>query len=83
VLAGVREGQTQVDNPQHQDTAYFSHPIDVHFATKGLQGTVVHSKLSTDVHFATKGLQGTVVHSKLSTDVHFATKGLQGTVVHS
>jgi len=38
-------------------------------ATKGLQGTVVYSKLSTDVHFATKGLQGTVVHSKLSTDL--------------
>lgn len=40
VLAGVREGQTQVDNPQNHETAYFSHPIDIHFATKGLQGNL-------------------------------------------
>lgn len=38
VLAGLREGQTQVDNPHYHTTAYFAHPIDVHFATKGLQG---------------------------------------------
>ncbi len=38
VLAGVREGQTQVDNPQNEDRAVWSHPVDIHFATKGLQG---------------------------------------------
>ena len=38
VLAGLREGQSQVDNPVNGEVAYFSHPIDVHFATKGLQG---------------------------------------------
>lgn len=38
VLAGLREGQTQVDSPQNQEFAYWSHPIDIHFATKGLQG---------------------------------------------
>ncbi|KAK2152243.1 hypothetical protein LSH36_334g03044 [Paralvinella palmiformis] len=38
VLGGLREGQTQVDNPEIGDTAYWSHPIDIHFATKGLQG---------------------------------------------
>lgn len=38
VLAGLREGQTQVDSPQNEDFAYWSHPIDIHFATKGLQG---------------------------------------------
>ena len=38
VLAGLREGQTQVDNPQNNEMAFFSHPIDIHFATKGLQG---------------------------------------------
>uniref|UniRef100_A0A8I5Y6N1 B9 domain-containing protein 2 n=1 Tax=Rattus norvegicus TaxID=10116 RepID=A0A8I5Y6N1_RAT len=39
LLSGVREGQTQVDTPQTGDMAYWSHPIDLHFATKGLQGT--------------------------------------------
>lgn len=34
----MREGQTQVDTPQIGDMAYWSHPIDLHFATKGLQG---------------------------------------------
>ncbi|XP_067412763.1 B9 domain-containing protein 2 isoform X1 [Emydura macquarii macquarii] len=38
LLSGLREGQTQVDHPQLDDVAYWSHPIDVHFATKGLQG---------------------------------------------
>ena len=38
VLQGLREGQTQVDDPQAGDTAYWSHPIDVHYATRGLQG---------------------------------------------
>ncbi|XP_038623327.1 B9 domain-containing protein 2 [Tachyglossus aculeatus] len=38
LLSGVREGQTQVDSPQIGDMAYWSHPIDLHFATKGLQG---------------------------------------------
>jgi len=38
VLSGLREGQTQVDNPQNIDAAYWSHPLDIHFTTKGLQG---------------------------------------------
>ncbi|XP_072032083.1 B9 domain-containing protein 2-like [Amphiura filiformis] len=38
VIAGLREGQTQVDNPQNDAFAVWSHPIDVHLATKGLQG---------------------------------------------
>ena len=38
VLAGLREGQTQVDNPQNDDFANWCHPIDIHFATKGVQG---------------------------------------------
>ena len=38
-LQGLREGQTQVDNPETDcDIAYWSHPIDVHYASKGLQG---------------------------------------------
>jgi len=41
VLAGLREGQTQVDHPLTEDVAYWSHPIDIHFATKGLQGEFV------------------------------------------
>lgn len=27
-----------MDTPQVGDMAYWSHPIDLHFATKGLQG---------------------------------------------
>uniref|UniRef100_A0A8B9VCT4 B9 domain-containing protein 2 n=1 Tax=Anas zonorhyncha TaxID=75864 RepID=A0A8B9VCT4_9AVES len=38
LLEGLREGQTQVDDPQAGDTAFWCHPIDVHYATKGLQG---------------------------------------------
>jgi len=38
VLAGLREGQTQVDLPQDGEFAYWAHPIDLHFSTKGLQG---------------------------------------------
>lgn len=41
MLAGLREGQTQVDNPQNQEFAYWSHPIDLHFATKGIQGNLI------------------------------------------
>ncbi|XP_025908531.1 exosome complex component RRP46-like, partial [Nothoprocta perdicaria] len=37
LLGGRREGQTQVDSPQAGDVAYWCHPIDLHFATKGLQ----------------------------------------------
>uniref|UniRef100_A0A3Q3WFX4 B9 domain-containing protein 2 n=1 Tax=Mola mola TaxID=94237 RepID=A0A3Q3WFX4_MOLML len=36
LLSGLKEGQTQVDIPQTGDTAYWSHPIDLHYATKGL-----------------------------------------------
>ncbi|PIK48920.1 putative B9 domain-containing protein 2 [Apostichopus japonicus] len=38
VIAGLREGQTQIDNPQNEEFAVWSHPLDIHFATKGLQG---------------------------------------------
>ncbi|XP_063289300.1 B9 domain-containing protein 2 [Pelobates fuscus] len=38
LLSGAVEGQTQVDNPQNEEMAFWSHPIDIHFATKGLQG---------------------------------------------
>ena len=38
LLQGLREGQTQVDNPGDEDFTCWSHPVDVHYATKGLQG---------------------------------------------
>ncbi|XP_072346284.1 uncharacterized protein [Scyliorhinus torazame] len=38
LLSGLKDGQTQVDNPVIKDMAYWSHPIDIHYATKGLQG---------------------------------------------
>ena len=38
LLAGAKEGQTQVDNPENIDYAVWCHPVDLHFATKGLKG---------------------------------------------
>lgn len=38
IINGQREGQTQVDLPQNEPVAVWSHPIDIHYATKGLQG---------------------------------------------
>lgn len=38
IINGQREGQTQVDLPQNEAVAVWSHPIDIHYATKGLQG---------------------------------------------
>jgi len=40
-MSGLKEGQTQVDSPAYDGVTYWCHPIDVHFATKGIQGTVV------------------------------------------
>jgi B9 domain-containing protein 2 len=37
-LQGIKEGQTHVDNPTFEEFAAWAHPIDVHYATKGLQG---------------------------------------------
>jgi B9 domain-containing protein 2 len=51
VLAGLREGQTQVDNPQIEDRASWYHPIDIHFATKGLQG-LLSINLNTSIDFS-------------------------------
>ena len=65
VLGGLREGQTQVDNPEIGDTAYWSHPIDIHFATKGLQGLCIHalSLLGTGI-LITKPIQIIQLNSK-------------------
>lgn len=40
LLSGLKEGQTQVDNPRQSGSggAVWAHPIDVHYATRGLQG---------------------------------------------
>ncbi|CAL8106006.1 unnamed protein product [Calicophoron daubneyi] len=38
LLEGLSDGQTQLDCPRLGETAFFCHPIDLHFATKGLQG---------------------------------------------
>ncbi len=39
-LSGLAEGQTQVDRQEEegQQDACWSHPIDLHLATRGLQG---------------------------------------------
>ena len=34
VLSGLKEGQTQVDCPATGGEAHFSHPVDLHFATR-------------------------------------------------
>ncbi|XP_069677122.1 B9 domain-containing protein 2-like isoform X2 [Periplaneta americana] len=38
VISGLKEGQTHVDNPEYEVFSYWCHPIDIHFATKGIQG---------------------------------------------
>ncbi|KAI3387346.1 hypothetical protein SNEBB_003868 [Seison nebaliae] len=38
VIQGFDSGQTQVDCPSNECVAYWSHPIDLHLSTKGLQG---------------------------------------------
>eukprot|EP00047_Mylnosiga_fluctuans_P006538 m.247560 g.247560 ORF g.247560 m.247560 type:complete len:176 (-) comp15424_c0_seq1:25-552(-) len=37
-VEGALHGQTQVDEPQDGETAKWGHPIDIHLASKGLQG---------------------------------------------
>jgi len=48
LLAGLKEGQTQVDMPQTGDMAYWSHPIDLHYTTKGLQGICIRGRPIVD-----------------------------------
>ncbi len=38
LLEGLEEGQTQVDAAQAGDMAVWAHPIDIHYACKGLAG---------------------------------------------
>ena len=39
LISGTREGQTQIDDPAVGKITYWCHPIDVHYATRGPQGT--------------------------------------------
>ena len=38
VLQGAVEGQTQCDQPNEEEMAVWSHPIDVHYTLKGIDG---------------------------------------------
>ncbi|KAL3314945.1 B9 domain-containing protein 2 [Cichlidogyrus casuarinus] len=38
LISGLNEGQTQLDIPMAGEEAFLCHPVDVHYATKGLQG---------------------------------------------
>ncbi|GLH11916.1 hypothetical protein R5R35_011715 [Gryllus longicercus] len=38
VVSGLKEGQTHIDNPEYGETTYWCHPVDIHFATRGVQG---------------------------------------------
>ena len=37
-VEGLKEGQTQADCPQFEQTAVWCHPIDVHYTIKGITG---------------------------------------------
>ncbi|XP_050526629.1 modular serine protease-like isoform X4 [Daktulosphaira vitifoliae] len=38
IIAGHKEGQTQVDIPSYDSRTWWCHPIDIHYSTKGIQG---------------------------------------------
>lgn len=38
IISGNKEGQTQVDSPSYDNQTWWCHPIDIHFASKGIQG---------------------------------------------
>ncbi|XP_013133860.1 PREDICTED: B9 domain-containing protein 2 [Papilio polytes] len=38
LIAGCSEGQTTSGKPNHDNYVFWSHPIDVHYATKGISG---------------------------------------------
>jgi len=38
IISGHKEGQTQVDSPAYDSRTWWCHPIDIHFASKGIQG---------------------------------------------
>lgn len=39
-MEGLKEGQTHIDCPVDGENIQWCHPIDIHYATKGIQGTV-------------------------------------------
>ena len=45
LISGVKEGQTQIDDPTYGSITWWCHPIDVHYATKGPQGAMYIFKL--------------------------------------
>ncbi|XP_015906950.1 B9 domain-containing protein 2 [Parasteatoda tepidariorum] len=38
IIEGLNGGQTQLDDPLSNEMCYWCHPVDVHYATKGIQG---------------------------------------------
>ncbi|KAK6017449.1 B9 protein, partial [Ostertagia ostertagi] len=50
VVEGAVEGQTQTDLPSAFDEAYFAHPIDLHLATKTIQGELAKIQLQVWHH---------------------------------
>lgn len=45
LLEGISEGQTQIDTSSGGGFSCWAHPIDVHLATKGIQGLFWKIKL--------------------------------------
>ena len=52
MLEGLEEGQTQLNNAADGDMVVWSHPLDIHYACKGLTGwPKLHFQIwSQDVH---------------------------------
>lgn len=42
IISGHKEGQTQVDSPSYDSRTWWCHPIDIHFASKGIQGIIIY-----------------------------------------
>ncbi|RCN47683.1 B9 protein [Ancylostoma caninum] len=48
VVEGAVEGQTQTDLPSAFEEAYFAHPIDLHLATKTIQGKLLLTEVGLE-----------------------------------
>lgn len=45
LISGVKEGQTQIDDPAFGNFTCWCHPVDIHYATKGPQGWYFNIRL--------------------------------------
>lgn len=50
VVEGLVEGQTQADQSEVNDTVSWCHPIDIHLATRGIQGITLYFESVISLH---------------------------------